>query len=61
MCCKKAYCGAGILVLGILLLLKDLGVWGFWGINPWTLAFLLVGCCMICKGMCKESLPAKKK
>ena len=59
MCCEKVHCGAIVLILGILLLLKDLEVWDFWGISAWTLVFLIVGLCIICKAKCCK--PAKKK
>lgn len=58
MCCGKAGCGVIVLILGILLLLKDVTSWDFWGITPWTLVFLIVGVCMLCRNVCK---PAKKK
>ncbi len=32
-----------ILILGIVLLLKDLGYANWWAIAPWTLVFLLIG------------------
>ncbi len=35
--------GAVFLVLGVLFLLRDLGVWNFWNIQWWTVLFLLVG------------------
>jgi len=46
-----AICDAGIckgcslvaLIVGVLFLLQDLGIWDFWGINWWTVGFLLVG------------------
>ncbi|NQV09064.1 hypothetical protein HQ529_04390 [Candidatus Woesearchaeota archaeon] len=31
------------LVFGVLFLLQDLGVWAFWGVNWWTVLFLLAG------------------
>ena len=36
-------CATIALLLGIIFLLQDLGKWDFWGINWWTVAFLLVG------------------
>jgi hypothetical protein len=47
-CCKGF--AVVLLVLGILFLLKDLQVWNFWGINWWTVLFLLFGIkmCIIC-------------
>ncbi|MFC2133821.1 hypothetical protein ACFLTH_04330 [Bacteroidota bacterium] len=32
-----------VLVLGVLFLLKDLGIWTFWDINWWTVVFVLAG------------------
>lgn len=49
MCENKLLCGIVVLVVGILFLLKDLNVWGFWGITPWTAVFVLVGLAMMCK------------
>jgi uncharacterized membrane protein len=67
MCCKcKKWFGAGVFVLGIVFLLVDLGVVTFWSIQWWTVAFLLVGAKMFCKGCCKgtcetEAPKTKKK
>lgn len=44
-------CGTGmckgsalvILIAGILFLLQDLGVWNFWGISWYTVAFIVTG------------------
>ena len=32
-----------ILIIGLILLGQDLGLWRFWTISPWTIIFLLVG------------------
>lgn len=40
-CTKKG--GMLFLLFGIIFLLKDFGVWGFWGINWWTVLFILWG------------------
>ncbi|MFC1753440.1 hypothetical protein ACFL96_08610 [Thermoproteota archaeon] len=58
MCCKKLH-AAIILILGILLLIRDLGYWDIWNIQPWTLAFLLVGIAVLHKDSCK--IGKKKK
>ncbi|MFO8016390.1 MAG: hypothetical protein R6U32_04770 [Candidatus Woesearchaeota archaeon] len=58
MCHGKAVWGGIVLVLGILLLLKDTGVWDFWNITPWTLVFLVVGLAVLLKS--KESKKKKK-
>lgn len=54
--------GITLAVLGILFLLKDLGVWGFWGINWWTALFVVMGLgsigssgCPDCKAVRGES------
>lgn len=67
MCCKcKMWMGVVVFVVGIIFLLADLGVWKFWGINWWSVAFLLFGIKMFTKGCCKctcaveESKPKKK-
>ena len=43
--CKKCMKmgGASLLVLGILFLLQDLGIWNFWNINWWTALFIAMG------------------
>jgi hypothetical protein len=43
--CKKCQgiCGFLLLVLGVLFLLRDLNIWGFWGIQWWTALFILLG------------------
>ena len=53
--CKKCcmYCGVLTLVVGVLFLLADLGVWD-WGISWWTAAFLLLGLGKWGKSRCKE-------
>lgn len=67
MMCRKCSVGSGIvlLVIGILFLLRDLGVWGFWGIEWWTAAFILAGVGWIGCSSCAECgsccAPAKKK
>ncbi len=45
--CKKCNMVTGLLflVLGVLFLLRDLNVWGFWNIQWWTALFLLAGLC----------------
>ena len=62
MICQKCakMCGVLVFVAGLLLLSRDLGIWEFWNLSPWTLVFLLVGLaklgssgCKDCKKMCK--------
>ncbi len=61
MCDTKA-CGGcpcwfswAVLVVGILYLLADLGIFTWFGatFSWWTVAFLLVGLNKVCKSMCK--------
>ncbi len=55
MCKKCGSCmGWLVLVAGVLLLLKNLNVWTFWGIDGWTLAFIIAGFAMIGSGCCKK-------
>ena len=44
-CCQKCskICAVLLLVLGLLFLAKDLGYWGFLGIQWYTVVFLLAG------------------
>lgn len=61
MCMKcKAVLGIVVLLVGLLLALQDLGKISLWGIQPWTILFLLVGLAMICKGICKCKEGKKK-
>ncbi|MFC1723807.1 hypothetical protein ACFL0V_06720 [Nanoarchaeota archaeon] len=70
MCCTK--CGKGmaavLLLLGILFILRDLGVWNFFNIQWWTALFLVAGfamlgmhCCPECREMCETKHGKKKK
>jgi hypothetical protein len=55
MCNKCGSCmGWTVLVAGILFLLKDLNVWNFFGIQPWTIVFILIAMIMIGKSCCKN-------
>lgn len=49
--CTKL-CGLLLLVVGILFLLADLNVWEFWGIQWWTVIFLLTGLGYLCMSSC---------
>ena len=51
--CKAITLGL-ILALGVLFLIKDLGIWNFWNINWWTALFLVIGITHIAKGKCKD-------
>ncbi len=66
--CQKCSRIAGviILVLGVLFLLKDFNVWGFWGISWWTALFIVGGIvtlakcsCSDCQAMCGMSTKRK--
>ncbi len=61
MCGCKKVLGILLVVFGILFLLQNLNVWAFWGIQWYTVAFVLIGVKMMCK--CKEccEMPMKKK
>ncbi|MBS3138322.1 hypothetical protein J4207_01305 [Candidatus Woesearchaeota archaeon] len=63
--CKKcmAICGWLFLVVGVLLLLKDVGVWMLWGIDGVTLLFLLMGVGALAKKSCPDcmAMEGKKK
>lgn len=56
MMCKK--CGTLtavlLLVLGLLYLLVDLGVWTFWGVSWYSALFLLVGVVSLGKASCPQ-------
>jgi len=39
-----------LLIVGVLLLLRDLGQWDFWNLQGWTLLFLILGLWKLCKG-----------
>ncbi len=51
--CKKMM-GILVLILGILFLLQNFGVWRFWGIQWYTIVFILIGFKMIGSSCCKE-------
>lgn len=59
--CAGKYWGLLVLVLGIALLLQDLGKWAFWNISPWTLVFLLAGIGMVTTAACGCCVPKKGK
>jgi hypothetical protein len=45
MMCNKCgkLCGILLLIVGILFLLQDQGIWTFWNLSWYTVAFLLMG------------------
>ncbi|NQU78802.1 hypothetical protein HQ545_03445 [Candidatus Woesearchaeota archaeon] len=52
--------GIIILVLGVLFLLRDVGVWNFWNIQWWTVVFLFFGLTHIGHSFCPECKKVKK-
>ena len=51
-----------ILIVGVLFLLVDFGIWSFWGIQWWTALFILVGLSYVCKsGYCPTCKVKSKK
>ena len=66
MCCEKCTKISGILllVIGVLFLLKDIGVWTFWNLSWVTVLVLLAGLVGLASGGCpdcKEARSGKKK
>ena len=61
--CKKCTMLGGVvlLVLGLLYLLSDLAVIGWWNLNWWTVVFLLMGLLHLGKGHCHDCLTMGKK
>jgi len=62
--CKKCLTFS-LLGLGVLFLLRDLGVWNFWNVSWWTALLLLGGVKGFATGHCKDcqvlNAPSKKK
>ncbi|RMF55978.1 hypothetical protein D6745_00645 [Candidatus Woesearchaeota archaeon] len=58
--CTKT-CGVVFLIVGILFLLKDFGIWDFWNINWWTAVFLILGLGAFCSTGCPECKALHKK
>lgn len=62
MCGKCLKMHAGLLLLaGILFLLVDVGVWGFWGLNWWTVVLLIFGVSHFGSASCKDCAALRKK
>ena len=61
--CKKcmAVCGWLFLIVGVVLLLKDVGYLTLWGIDGITLLFLLMGVGSIAQRSCPDCMSEKKK
>ena len=58
--CKKC-CTFGLLALGVLFLLQDLGTWAFWGISWYTALFLLVGVGGVATANCPDCKKARRR
>ena len=52
-------CGWMFLILGVLFLLQDLGIWMFFGINWWTALFVVYGFSCIAKSKCKACMKSR--
>ena len=66
--CSKCNRMSGLLLIifGLVFLLVDLHVWTFWGINWWSVLFILVGVVSCAMSMCADccamtGTPAKKR
>jgi len=46
--------GGLLVILGVIYLLVDLGVWGFWGIQWWTALLLFAGATVLATRACKD-------
>jgi hypothetical protein len=59
--CKKCMALGGIvwLIVGVLFLLQDLGVWSFSNINWYTAVFILGGLTLLGMKGCPECCPAE--
>lgn len=51
--CQKI-CGIGLLVFGVLFLLRDLNVWGFWNIQWWTVLLIWFGIGSVMMSKCPD-------
>jgi hypothetical protein len=58
-CCKVT--AWMFLIVGVLFLLTDIGMWNFWGLNWWTVLFLLMGITGVAKASCSECQAMAKK
>lgn len=59
--CGKKYWGLLILVLGVIMLLRDLGKITLPNISDWTVIFLIVGLAVFTSSMCKCECTTDKK
>jgi hypothetical protein len=60
--CNKCYLIGGILllVIGVLFLLQDLGVWNFWDLNWWSVLIILCGVTALASSGCKDCQALRK-
>ena len=56
--CTKS-CGALLLLFGVLFLLVDLGYWNFFGLQWWTVLFLLAGIGGLASSKCPDCQAAR--
>ena len=56
MMCNKCsgITGTIVLIVGILFLLRDFNVWGFWGVSWWSAAFVIFGIAKLCSRSCAD-------
>ena len=61
--CKKCLgvCGVLMTLAGVLFLLRDLNIWGFWNVQWWTVAFLLMGVGHLGMRSCPDCMAMRKK
>jgi len=54
--CNKCWTIGGVLIglAGIAFLLQDLGKWAFWGLNWYTVLFIISALCCLGTSMCKD-------
>jgi len=65
MMCQKCHQISGwlFLIFGVLFLLRDLNLWDVFGIQAWTVLFLIVGMAFVAMSKCRDcmSMMPKKK
>lgn len=61
--CEKCSKMSGVLlvVIGVLFLLQDVGIWNFWNLNWYTLAFLIGGLTFVGAASCDKCQATHKK
>ncbi len=60
--CKKCCMVTAVLLLllGVLFLLVDIGLWDFWNVQWWTAVFLLMGIVGLAQSGCKNCQSMKR-